>query len=536
MTTLNPNERDHALDATRAFALLLGVVFHAAWSFVPRAYSAPTIDRSANEAFAWFFYVAHTFRMQLFFLIAGFFARLLFERSGYKGFAIHRLKRIAMPLIVGWFILVPTTIAAWMWGYNHDGANLTTVPMGSLFSSMFTDGKLFVMRPDGGMFTFAHLWFLYYLLWAYVVVLLTRLLLVGIVPTSFRLRERADGVTAHIMNSGWSLLWLSAITAVLLCRMQGWFGVATASTSLVPNPLVLALYSGFLALGWLLHRQAWLLRTSGKRWRWQVAVALLILIPLYFVFVPYSDEVAGGSEYPLLSPQQVQDWPQMISILQSGASADESTDLGQLWNQILPESTRDAILRLDEGATISQVFGVCRSLNKLIIQPTLWQDDGHATTSPLATSGPFASMERTPVRNRRRLNAIMQGALSGDPRDRPHDTAIKLAYSFGYSIAMWLLVLGTLGAFQDKFPAHSPKWRYIADSSYWVYLVHIPVVPAIQVWISPWPLPSPIKFTFLLALTSLILFGTYHLFVRSTFIGRWLNGRKYPFRIGFSSN
>ena len=80
--TPNP-ERFHALDATRAFALLLGVVFHAAGSFVPSPSGAAIVDASASSGFYWFFSTSHTFRMQLFFLIAGFFGHLLYHRRGF---------------------------------------------------------------------------------------------------------------------------------------------------------------------------------------------------------------------------------------------------------------------------------------------------------------------------------------------------------------------------------------------------------------------------------------------------------------------
>jgi uncharacterized membrane protein len=70
-------DRLHALDAVRAFALLIGVVFHAAWSFQAIPWGAPVVDVSSNIGFDWFVYTAHSFRMPLFFLIAGYFARML---------------------------------------------------------------------------------------------------------------------------------------------------------------------------------------------------------------------------------------------------------------------------------------------------------------------------------------------------------------------------------------------------------------------------------------------------------------------------
>jgi glucans biosynthesis protein C len=185
-------ERFHALDATRAFALMLGVVFHAAWSFVPGPFGAPMVDASASEGFAWFFYTAHMFRMQLFFLIAGFFAHLLYHRRGPAGFARHRLLRVGVPLVVGWFVLYPLIVAAWVSGANASGQNLLKMPLPQLFSLMYGHGLLFVSRPSGGLFGIAHLWFLYYLLWLYALTLALRFVSLHVGPVGTRLRAWAD--------------------------------------------------------------------------------------------------------------------------------------------------------------------------------------------------------------------------------------------------------------------------------------------------------------------------------------------------------
>lgn len=80
-------ERFHALDATRAFALLLGVGLHAALSFVPSITGWVIVDVSGHWFFNWFCFSIHTFRMQLFYLIAGFFARMLYQKRGFAGFS-----------------------------------------------------------------------------------------------------------------------------------------------------------------------------------------------------------------------------------------------------------------------------------------------------------------------------------------------------------------------------------------------------------------------------------------------------------------
>ena len=101
-------DRLHALDAVRAGALLLGIVLHATMSFF---FVVPARDVSQSTTLAVTFFVIHTFRMTLFFVIAGFFGRLLLQRRGVRAFVKDRARRVLVPLTAGWVILAPLTIA-----------------------------------------------------------------------------------------------------------------------------------------------------------------------------------------------------------------------------------------------------------------------------------------------------------------------------------------------------------------------------------------------------------------------------------------
>ena len=46
-----------------------------------------------------------------------------------------------------------------------------------------------------------------------------------------------------------------------------------------------------------------------------------------------------------------------------------------------------------------------------------------------------------------------------------------------------------------------------------------------------WPLPAMIKFSIVLISTGIICFTSYHDLVRGSFIGKFLNGRKYTQRL-----
>jgi membrane-bound acyltransferase YfiQ involved in biofilm formation len=69
--------------------------------------------------------------------------------------------------------------------------------------------------------------------------------------------------------------------------------------------------------------------------------------------------------------------------------------------------------------------------------------------------------------------------------------------------------------------------RYISDSSYWVYLIHLSFTAIIPSFIVDWEIPSTLKFLIVLISAGIICFVSYHYLVRGTFIGKFLNGRKY---------
>ncbi|GGD12942.1 acyltransferase family protein [Aquisalinus flavus] len=103
---------------------------------------------------------------------------------------------------------------------------------------------------------------------------------------------------------------------------------------------------------------------------------------------------------------------------------------------------------------------------------------------------------------------------------------LSLAYAGTYALAMWFWIFGLTGAALAVLDRHSPAIRYLADSSYWVYLMHLPLVMALQVAVSDIALPAVVKFAIVLAVAMAILLGTYHLLVRYSVIGWLLNGKR----------
>ncbi|MDJ0839195.1 MAG: acyltransferase family protein [Acidobacteriota bacterium] len=92
-------------------------------------------------------------------------------------------------------------------------------------------------------------------------------------------------------------------------------------------------------------------------------------------------------------------------------------------------------------------------------------------------------------------------------------------------LATWYLTFAFFGLFQRFANHQSPFWRYLSDSSYWVYLLHLPLTVAIPALLHNLPASALIKFTLTLVLTTAVCLLTYQYCVRYSFVGKFLNGR-----------
>lgn len=383
MTT---SPRLHALDAARALALLLGIVLHATMSFF---LPFPAVDSSQSTALAGTFYVIHMFRMSLFFVIAGYFARLALDRSGPRAFIKDRAKRILVPLIAGWVLLAPAIIAIMIWGMRRS----------------FPEADLAAGGPDGAGadgFPLTHLWFLYYLSLFYVVALALR-------PWLAPLAAPADAILGALFRSGLVPLALALPLAAVLFLDPNWplwFGIPTPDMGLAPKLPAVAAYGVAFALGWMLQRQKELLAIIGRRWAGHLLAALAL-------------------------------------------------------------------------------SGVCLYL---------------VGVAP-------------------RLDA---------PAELAGGAAARAVYVAAYTLAVWCWTFALLGAALRFCQQPSQPIRYLADASYWMYLVHLPLVFGLQVLLMHWPAHWAVKFPLIVGLSVCLLLLSYHYLVRSSALGALLNGRRVP--------
>jgi peptidoglycan/LPS O-acetylase OafA/YrhL len=396
-TTPDASERLHALDAVRAGALLLGVVFHATASFMePRIWLVA--DISTSPAMNIVFYVLHIFRMTLFFLIAGFFGRMLLERRGAGGFIRDRARRIALPLLIFWPIVFAAIVACTIWAFLSANPDVAA-------------GKAPPPAPPPPMsaqtFPLTHLWFLYALLIFYAAALALRGLFALIDRKGALGKGVIDRVVRYVVTAGLTPLALGAPIAAALWFKPDWymwFGVPTPDIGLVPNTPALVAYGAAFGFGWLIQRQMDLLRVWEKR----------CLLNLVFALI---------------------------------------------------------------------VTGAC-----------LW------------LAGP------APV-------------LAPAPQDWR-----KLLYAATYALTIWAWTMALTGLALRYLSGRNPVIRYLADASYWIYIAHLPLVLALQAAFAQIPIPWFGKYAAILAIAFPLLLISYHLFVRFTFVGALLNGRKHDRR------
>jgi peptidoglycan/LPS O-acetylase OafA/YrhL len=88
----------------------------------------------------------------------------------------------------------------------------------------------------------------------------------------------------------------------------------------------------------------------------------------------------------------------------------------------------------------------------------------------------------------------------------------------------WLSLFGLLGLARRVFARPRASIRYLADSSYWIYLVHFPIVGLVQVDLCGRSLPSGWKFATVTGVTLALGMASYQTLVRRTWLGRWLHG------------
>lgn len=91
---------------------------------------------------------------------------------------------------------------------------------------------------------------------------------------------------------------------------------------------------------------------------------------------------------------------------------------------------------------------------------------------------------------------------------------------------VWFSIFGLFGLAQHMVDRDYAAVSYVAAASYWIYLVHFPLVGLTQVGLSQLPGPALVKYAAVFVVAMVVSLLSYEHLVRNSFIGVWLNGRR----------
>ena len=286
MPAQEPQSRMHALDGLRGTMMLLGLVFHGSCSYVTtditKIWPYHDVATSAFADFAMSF--LHAFRMPIFFVLAGLFASMMFEKRGLRGLLDNRFQRIAVPFAVGLFVLFPLTTFAFTFANVAAQANVHDAWTAVIATAM--SASSYIPRIT------LHLWFLYYLLYFYV-----GAALIAAVCEKLPARLRTAAVSAFrglIQRPILRVVLPATVTALTLVPMRGYLATGVG---FAPDMHVIVSYGVFFATGWLLYGQRDLLATF-TRFAWTQTVGGFVLyFAVKYLVAPLfgADQYTGGA-------------------------------------------------------------------------------------------------------------------------------------------------------------------------------------------------------------------------------------------------
>jgi glucan biosynthesis protein C len=263
--------RYHAFDALRGMAMFLVIGLHAALGYIQQAIpgvlwcvrDAPTL-----AAFDWFCWWSMGVSNPLYFTIAGFFAVVLFDSRGFRGFLANRARRVAIPFLVGVVTVLPACLAAWAYGWVLAGR----CTWREVLKQRFRDPEIQAER-----FGSAHLWFLEYLIVMLVCYGLVRLWIE---------RRGAGRVTfglllERVLGSSWRPLLLAIPTTAVLWISREKVGIDAAldrHNSFLIDPVKLLHHGSFFLIGVGIYRLRHDLERLARPAFWYLALSIPVFL------------------------------------------------------------------------------------------------------------------------------------------------------------------------------------------------------------------------------------------------------------------
>jgi len=512
------SSRRHDLDALRAFAMLLGIILHGIMSFIPGIGVIWAVEDShASPWYGVLLSFIHGWRMQLFFLVSGFFTAMLWRKRGLLELLSHRFKRIFIPMLLGLLTIIPltwvvsgyvrsqaTTATASVAADRGEAENaipttaseikiwgdVATADQAAVEKYLYHGGDVQLKDPNGA--TPLHIACFFGR--ANIVELLLKsdasleaLNNEGKRPDELLLIDW--GTTAFIAN-------LFRVPAERIDVLKGREAIATLISertgrkiaslpidsedpSRLSSIVNLLMYFPLFGHLWFLWFLCWYVCIF--------AVLIKLTQALSIPAVPPSWLLSTRRFLWLIPLTAV---PQFLMGRMPGAFGPD-TSIG-----LLPMPAVLAYYAIFFG------FGL------------LYFDANDRDT---AVGHGFWWMLGVAVLVLFPLGLILRGSTA---------TGAKIAAALFQVGFAWFMSFGMTGLFHRYFHEQRPWVRYLSDSSYWQYLVHIPLIIYAQYLVRDLPLPSGVKVVIIFVATTSVLLLSYQFLVRNTWLGVLLNGRR----------
>jgi hypothetical protein len=408
-----PQERYHGLDFVRAMAMLLGLVLHVCIFFMPvDNYLWVSGEYSGDPVNRWLLNFIHLFRMELFFLMAGFFAELVIFRKGFGNLLKDRTKRIVLPFIFAVLFMVPLHFFVinvnGFYSSTLDGYEFFERYKALFFWGAFADKPIYD-RTD----ILAHYWFMYYL----IVIYLFHFILRPVI--NFVLQNKA-------LNRFWAFCLEHRYGVFLLGLVCLPFQYSLTDLFFPPSGydvpvLDIAFYGLYYLAGILLFKSRELLKhLASNCWFYFFAS-----IP-FFIFL---DTPTKNFSY---------------------------------------------------GASV-------------VVDITSWK-----------------------ISN---FNYLHEGLFYGGYS--------KVMIAYGRAVSCWLMCFAFIGLAHRFLNKPNPTIRYLADSAYWVYWIHMPLTFGLsKVGQQLESVNSLTKSYVILLVSTVIIYWSYNTFVRYSVLGDFFMGRR----------
>ena len=490
--------RWHDLDALRGFAMLLGIGLHAALAFFPSFW--PAQDRGATDGggFDWFLYAVHGFRMPVFFLLSGFFTAMLWRRRGTVALVAHRARRIVLPLALGMITIVPAvdwvseratqgSIDNWAMGAAKEGDIWLPVLLGqpdAVPVAVANGADVDVRGDDEGRP-------LHLAAFMDLPDVTQELLDAG---ADYRLTNK-DGSTPLVVA-----VWVGSerVADVLVTGGAAdiraddqqwqdieWFGQGALFKQLVLEPEV----EDETGL------DSWLDQFPPLWFLW----FLCWLVAGFALIAPLANEVGKG-----IAAAKVRRRLLWIAFPLTLALQARMGDSGA-YEAFGPDTSTGLL----PAAHVLLYYAVFFGYGATAFGART--DDGEPLIDRLGQHWRIV-LPATVV-----IFLMAIDATFGDEPNRWGSVVLQVLY-------VWGMTFGLIGLFRRLLSGERYWVRYLSDASYWMYLLHLPLVILAQDWIRDWDIPRIPKFLAICWGVSGLLLLTYRYLVRYTPIGTLLNG------------